>query len=132
MQKKEIISLEEVQELVDTFYERVRADESLGPIFEQVIQDRWPAHLAKMYQFWQTILLEEHTYSGRPFPPHARLPIEKAHFDRWIMLFTENIDAQFEGEKATEAKYRANIMAQLFSSKIEHIRNSSMISIQGV
>ena len=40
-----------ISRLVETFYARVRADRNLGPIFERVVDD-WPAHLAKLKDFW--------------------------------------------------------------------------------
>ncbi len=82
MQREDIKNLADIQILVDTFYETIRKDQLLGPIFDGIIQDRWPEHLEKMYRFWQTVLLEEHTYYGSPFPPHAKMPIQKKHFDR--------------------------------------------------
>ena len=122
--KNEILNLTDVKQLVDTFYEKVREDELLNPIFNNVIKEHWPEHLEKMYRFWQTILLEEHTYFGSPFVPHAKLPVEKEHFDRWLKLFFSNIDDQFEGEKAEEAKWRGQKMAEMFQMKIEMNKNS--------
>ncbi|MEA3425114.1 MAG: group III truncated hemoglobin [Bacteroidota bacterium] len=127
--KKDILSLDDVKVLVDRFYERVRNDALLGPIFEQRIQDRWPAHLAKMYAFWQTVLLEEHTYDGAPFPPHAQLPVEHRHFEQWLQLFTSTADELFEGDKNEEAKWRAARMADLFERRIEHHRSSGNKSL---
>lgn len=120
---KEIISLDEVKQLVDNFYGKVRGDEMLAPIFNGIIENRWPEHLEKMYRFWQTVLLEEHTYYGSPFRPHASMPLHANHFERWIALFNETIDESFEGERATEAKWRAGKMAQMFHHKIEHYRS---------
>ena len=74
--KNEIISLTDIKLLVDTFYGKVREDELLKDVFNNKIQDRWPEHLEKMYRFWQTVLLEEHTYYGSPFLPHAKLPVD--------------------------------------------------------
>ena len=115
--KKQIKSQEEIQLMVNTFYANVRKDELLGPIFEKQIEDRWPEHLEKMYKFWGSILLGENTYSGHPFAPHVKLPIQKEHFQHWLEIFTTTIDELFEGEVADEAKNRANIMATLFESK---------------
>jgi hemoglobin len=61
-----------------------------------------------MYRFWQTILLEEHTYSGSPL--HIQLPIAKEHFDRWMEIFTSTTDELFAGATAEEAKLRAKNM----------------------
>ena len=115
---REILTLEDIKNLVNTFYDKVRKDELIGPIFNERIQDRWPHHLEKMYTFWQTVLLGEHTYYGSPFPPHAQLPVEAHHFERWLELFYATIDDLFTGEKATEAKWRAGKMAEMFQYKV--------------
>mgnify|MGYP001030818590 FL=1 len=124
---KEIISLEEVKLLVDLFYGKVRKDPLLADIFNEVIQDNWPNHLEKMYRFWQTVLLKEHTYQGSPFAPHAKLPVDAKHFDRWKQLFFETIDENFSGDKAAEAKFRATKMAEMFQLKIEYFQNNKSI-----
>jgi hemoglobin len=77
-----------------------------------------------MYRFWQTILLEVHTYSGSPFPPHKQLPVDKTHFDRWMAIFTTTIDSLFAGPLADEAKLRAKNMAEMFNYKIEYFRQA--------
>jgi hemoglobin len=121
--KHDIETLDDIKLLVDTFYDKVRKDESLAPVFNAQIKDRWPQHLEKMYTFWQTVLLNEHTYFSSPFPPHAKLPVDHAHFEQWLKLFKATIDELFCGEKADEALWRANKMAQMFEMKIEHYRN---------
>lgn len=120
---KQILTLDDIKLLVNTFYGKVRADELLGPIFNTRIEDRWEQHLEKMYQFWQTTLLGEHTYSGRPFPPHATLPVGHAHFERWVSLFYATVDELFTGDKADEAKWRAAKIAQMFEAKVWHFQN---------
>ncbi|SFG46414.1 group III truncated hemoglobin [Pontibacter chinhatensis] len=118
--KQDILALDDIKLLVDTFYTRVRADELLGPIFDERIQDRWPQHLDIMYRFWQTVLLEELTYQGNPGSKHITLPVSNEHFDRWISIFYATIDELFKGAKAEEAKWRAQKMAEMFSSKIAY------------
>ena len=110
----EIETIEDIKLLVDTFYSAVRKDDLIGPIFNETVQNRWPVHLEKMYRFWQSILLNEPSYSGRPFPPHIKLDIEKSHFERWVNLFESVISTYFEGEKAHIAIDRANLMGKLF------------------
>ena len=87
-----------------------------------------------MVRFWQTVLLNEHTYQGSPFAPHADLPLEKEHFERWLALFYDNIDVHFTGEKVIEAKWRAAKMAEMFKNKIYKkieilTKNSSIVYI---
>ncbi len=122
---KDIKDLEDIKLLVNSFYGKVREDELLGPIFESVVQGNWEPHLNKMYSFWQTVLTEDMTYRGRPFPPHMKLPVEQKHFERWLGLFSETIDANFAGVKAEEAKWRAQRMATMFWSKISYFRSRS-------
>lgn len=127
--RREILTIEDIKLLVDTFYAKVREDEVLSDIFNNVIQDRWPEHLEKMYRFWQTVLLNEHTYHGSPFGPHAKLPVEAEHFGRWLQLFFSTIDELFTGERAKEAKWRAEKMAEMFHSKIQYYRNNNSTPI---
>ncbi|MEA9411623.1 MULTISPECIES: group III truncated hemoglobin [unclassified Flavobacterium] len=120
----DITTIEDIKLLVNTFYAKVQKDELIGSIFNEKIQGRWPEHLEKMYRFWQTILLEEHTYSGSPFPPHKHLPVDQSHFNRWMEIFTKTVDGLFIGIVAEEAKVRAANMAYMFNYKIEYFRNA--------
>lgn len=122
--KEDILNINDIKLLVDAFYAKVREDSVLAQIFNDKIQERWPMHLEKMYKFWQTVLLEEHTYNGSPFAPHAKLPVEKEHFDRWLELFYKTIDENFLGKKAEETKWRAEKMAEMFYHKIVYYRNN--------
>ncbi len=77
--------------LVDTFYDTVRGDDLLGPIFARHVAD-WSLHLPKMYAFWSTVVLHTGRYSGRPLEAHQRLPgLTQAHFDRWIALWAQTV-----------------------------------------
>ncbi|HLT43018.1 MAG TPA: group III truncated hemoglobin [Sphingobacteriaceae bacterium] len=125
----DILSLDDIKILVDTFYDKIRKNELLGPIFNNRIQDRWPQHLEKMYTFWQTVLLKEHTYFGSPFVPHAHLPVDNIHFNTWVGLFNETVDDLFEGRIAEEAKWRGAKMAEMFESKIKHYQGIDFDSL---
>ncbi len=122
--KHDIQNIEDIQLLVNSFYGKVREDDLLKDIFNERIQDRWPQHLEKMYRFWQTVLLDEHTYAGSPFVPHAKLPVELEHFENWLKLFNGTVDELFVGEKAERAKWQGQRMAEMFHSKIEFYRDN--------
>lgn len=124
MELQDISNIEDIKLLVNTFYEKVQNDDLIGPIFNEKMSGRWPEHLEKMYRFWQTLLLEEHTYSGSPFPPHKHLPVDETHFDRWMEIFTKTVNSLFVGKLAEEAKVRAANMAYMFNYKIEYFRNA--------
>ena len=127
--KQDIFNIEDIILLVNRFYENIKSDDLLGPIFNERIKDRWPEHLEKMYRFWQTVLLSEHTYYGSPFPPHAQLPVGHEHFLKWMTLFTRTVDELFNGAKATEAKWRAAKMAELFEIKIGYFKKTGIKSL---
>lgn len=75
-----------IARLVDGFYDRVRADPLLGPVFEDRIAD-WGPHLEQMKLFWSSVALMSGAYHGRPMPKHLPLPVDARHFDRWLELF---------------------------------------------
>lgn len=119
MIKRDIESRDDIKQMVNTFYDQIKTDNLLGPIFNSVIKDNWSKHLEKMYGFWQSILFNTQTYNGSAFEPHGKLPISKEHFQAWLKLFEDNMDKQFEGPKAEEAKLRARKIGEIFYYKIE-------------
>jgi hemoglobin len=125
---KDITGLEDIQLFVDEFYGRVRKDNLIGPVFDNVITD-WQPHLDKMYAFWNAALFGVAGFKGNPFAKHAPLPIAQEHFGRWLELFSETIDAHFAGPMAVETKQRAGLMATMFMSKLDRMRSGSGYTI---
>ncbi len=77
-----------IETLVDAFYDKVRADLLLGPVFAAKISD-WGPHLEQMRLFWSSVALMSGAYHGRPMPKHLPLLIDASHFDRWLALFEQ-------------------------------------------
>lgn len=119
--KHDIAFPEDVKLLVDTFYTKVRADEVIGYIFNDVARVDWAHHLPRMYAFWEFLLLGMDTYRGNPIEPHHRLAektsLTAAHFDRWVALFHASVDELFEGPKADDAKFRGYAIAETWKPK---------------
>ncbi|HET6632877.1 MAG TPA: group III truncated hemoglobin [Rhodanobacteraceae bacterium] len=88
-----------VAALVDRFYEKVRADPLLGPVFDAVIED-WDEHKRLLTSFWCTIVLRKGEYRGNPMGKHKPLPIRSAHFDRWLALWRETAPQVLDAEGA--------------------------------
>ena len=124
--KHDIENLDDIKLLVNNFYDKVRHNDMLAPVFNERIKDGWPQHLKKMYAFWQTVLLEEHTYFGSSFPPHANLAVQHTHFQKWHELFHATIEESFSGPKAKEAQWRADKMAEMFEAKIDYYKNQNI------
>ena len=77
-----------IERLVHGFYAKVRQDALLGPVFDARVE-HWDTHLVRMCRFWSSVALMSGAYSGNPMAKHVRLPVDAAHFDRWLALFEE-------------------------------------------
>ncbi len=103
--------------MVDAFYDSVRADDILGPIFDGVAHTDWDAHLPKMYDFWSAVLFGEGGFKGNPLAVHLELAqrttLGPREFDRWLALFQANVDRLFHGAGAREVKLRASRIADV-------------------
>jgi hemoglobin len=115
-QLTDIQTEEDVTRLVYTFYDKVRADALLGPVFEKAIDGKWEPHLQIMCNFWSTMLLYTGAYRGDPMSKHMPLTIDPSHFGQWLTLFTDTVDSLFQGEVAGNAKARANNIARIMQS----------------
>jgi len=77
-----------IEVLVRRFYDRIRADALLGPVFKTRIRD-WEPHLQRMCAFWSSVALMTGRYHGTPMAKHLPLPVDAERFDRWLALFEE-------------------------------------------
>jgi hemoglobin len=84
------IDEEALGRLVPLFYARVREDAALGPVFDHAVAD-WPEHLAKLVDFWSSVMLTSGRYKGNPVAAHAKHAdrIVPELFDRWLALWAE-------------------------------------------
>jgi hemoglobin len=123
--KKDLESREDIEVLVNNFYDKIRQNEILGHIFNDVAQVDWEKHLPKMYSFWEMILFDKAGYEGQPLRPHLAInqlhPLTPEHFSLWFQLFESTVDDYFEGEKAIEIKQRAKGIALTWASKINYL-----------
>ena len=107
-----------IHELVHGFYGKIRRDPALGPIFNRVVGD-WDEHLAKMCDFWSSVLLMTGRFKGTPMAAHARIPdIRPTHFARWLHVFQQ-----------TAAEVCPPEAAALFVAKSEMIAQSLQLGI---
>ncbi|WP_430390155.1 group III truncated hemoglobin [Dyella sp. 20L07] len=98
--------------LVDRFYDKVRADGELGPVFNRVVED-WPAHKLILCHFWSSLVLRTGRYQGNPMGIHRALPpFPKALFHRWLALWRETAGQVFEEAAAATFIGAAERVAQ--------------------
>ena len=107
--------------LVHRFYDRVRADPMLGPVFAERIAD-WGPHLDRMVEFWSSVALMTGRYHGSPMPKHLPLPVDAAHFDRWLSLFRETAAEVCPPEGAAWVIERAERIAASIHANIMDAR----------
>ena len=117
----DIETSEDVKLLIDTFYTKVREDDVIGYIFNDIAKVDWVKHLPRMYAFWEFLLIGGENYQGNPLEPHrkinAMVPLTEAHFERWLSLFHQAVDELFRGLNAEEAKNRSRLIALTWQPK---------------
>lgn len=121
--KHDIRNREDVSRLVNTFYAKIRVDETLGPIFNAIVTD-WDVHLSRLTDFWESQLFLKRTYLGNPLAVHQHVDsvteggINPLHFGLWLNLWFETLDELYEGEVVAIAKNRARKMSTMLTLKI--------------
>lgn len=118
-----------IASVVHAFYDRIRRDEMLGPVFARAIPGDWGPHLAKMVDFWSSVLLATGRYDGRPMPAHIKVDmaerearhaaLDDAHFQHWLLLF-----------EATVTELCTPPVAALFMDRAQRIANSFLMGIR--
>lgn len=114
MATKQIENRKDVSKLVNSFYDKIRTDEMLGPIFDMHLQgDDWPPHLEKLTDFWETNLFGIPKFRGHPGRAHVIVDrsldfgVTEEHFSHWVELWHETLDELFHGPLAERAKEAA-------------------------
>ena len=124
----DISSREDIDLLVRSFYTKVRKNETLGYIFDDVIKINWDHHIPILVDFWETILLDSNSYQRNAMAEHfkinQKIKLEPLHFNTWLDLFDATVDEHFKGEKASLAMKRAHSIAQIMQLKMQQINKS--------
>lgn len=123
---KNLETREDIEFLVNAFYDKIGKDKVIGFFFNDIAKVDWNAHLPKMYRFWETLLFGQVSYKGNPmaahFPINEMEAMEKHHFEHWLKVWTETVQEHFVGEKADLAIYKATNISQLMAYKMEMAR----------
>jgi hemoglobin len=120
----DIENRDSIESLINAFYQKVRQDSLLSPIFEEKVKVDWEKHLPVMYDFWENIVFYSGSYTGNPMNVHKKLherfPLDRSEFARWLKLFTQTVDDMFSGDRAELIKQRAISIATVMQIKILH------------
>ena len=122
MGKRDIQDRSDIEKMVILFYEKVKQDDLIGYIFNELVKVDWDKHLPVMYDFWEGVIFFTGGYTGNPMITHRKLNhvvnLTPEHFKRWLKLFLATVDENFEGDKAELAKQRAQSIATVMQLKI--------------
>jgi len=109
------LTREHIKKLVIHFYQKVRNDEMLGPIFNDVAKVDWDHHIPLICQFWNSIMLKTNEYHSNAYRKHVILGektnLTEAHFTRWLMLFQEEAFKHLPPEEAQLIIDKATMIA---------------------
>ena len=89
-----------ITRLVDHFYDKVRVDPLIGPVFNAAVHD-WPEHKRLLTTFWCSVALGAASYRGNPMAMHRRLPIRAENFDQWLTLWRATCAKELDEAGAT-------------------------------
>ena len=130
-EKRDIQNRQDLELLLYKFYEKVFRDDLISHFFTEVKQLDLDKHVPRITDFWETILLNGHSYRANAIAPHIEInrlsAIEERHFKRWLQLFGETIDSLFAGEVAETAKQRALSIATVMRIKLS---NESQVKLK--
>lgn len=126
MFQKEITTRFEVEELVRTFYQEIRKDGLLGPVFDHMIRsdEIWEHHFGKLTDFWEVNLLKQGKYEGAMIELHIWVDMQigykmkEDHFTRWLSIWHENLNKRFKGPAAELAHRRADAMGERILARV--------------
>ena len=122
MKREDITQRKDIERLVNEFYEKVKLDQTIGPIFSDVAHVNWDKHLPVMYDFWENIIFQTGNYTGNPMSAHFKIhekhPFTKAHFTRWLAIFQETLNDCFQGPNTELARQRALSIATVIEIKL--------------
>jgi hemoglobin len=123
----------DIERLIVDFYTAAFADPLIGPIFTDVAHLDLDRHLPIMADFWETVLFRAGKYRRNAlqlhFLLHARHPLEKKHFDRWLTIWTRTMDGLFAGPVAAHGKVQAERIAGSMQRRLSGESGSEFVTI---
>jgi hemoglobin len=109
----------ELSKLLRYFYADVRQHQLIGPVFNEHIKD-WPAHLAKIGEFWARVTGGPSNYSGQMPAKHLTLGLDPHHFAAWLQLWDSNCRCYLQPREAQEMSALAHEIGLRLKSIIDH------------
>lgn len=94
------ITRDDITRVVTRFYALVREHPGLAPVFAQHVDD-WPAHEARVADFWSNAILNDRRYDGNVMATHTGAGnVRPGMFDPWLGLFDKVLTMELRPEQA--------------------------------
>nr|WP_294903176.1 group III truncated hemoglobin [uncultured Lacibacter sp.] len=126
--KTDIRNREDIRLLMEKFYDKLLADESISYLFTDVAKIDLEHHFPVLVDFWDSILFQSDTYQKNAMKPHIDLhqqsTLEPHHFKTWLGYFIATVNELFEGDKAELARQRATSIATVMQIKMLEMPNN--------
>ena len=123
-QMRELENRDDLLQLVQLFYTRLLADDTINYLFTEVAKIHLETHLPVLVDFWEMVLFQKDTYRKNALQIHVNLhklsPLSPHHFSTWLQHFNTSVDELFTGEKAFIIKQRALSIATVMQLKTVH------------
>lgn len=123
--KKDIENRNDLLLLMQEFYKKLLADDSINYLFTAVAKINLDHHFPVLVDFWDSLLFQSGTYQKNAMQPHLALhqksPLEKHHFNTWLGYFKTTVDELFDGQNAFVIKERATSIATVMQIKIKQL-----------
>ncbi|ADY54170.1 hypothetical protein Pedsa_3641 [Pseudopedobacter saltans DSM 12145] len=119
----DIRSRQDIENVINLFYDKIKTDKTLSFFFTEVIQVDWPKHLIAMADFWENVLFFTGDYEGNPLETHKGIyqkqKTELVHFERWLKIFYQTIDKHYKGANAEKMKTHAKGIASVMQEQLK-------------
>ncbi len=125
LDKKDIENRDDLLLLMQQFYKKLLADDSINYLFTDIAKVNLDHHFPVLVDFWDSMLFQTGAYQKNAMQPHLALhqksPLDKQHFETWLRYFKETVDEQFDGNNAFIIKERATSIATVMQIKIKQL-----------
>lgn len=113
---RDIRDRQDVEDLVEAFYDEVLHDPLIGRLFTEVAQVDLGSHLPVMADFWESVLLTPGVYRRNALRAHrdlhAESPLRAEYFERWLELWTATVRRRYAGPVSDRAVIKAHAVAR--------------------
>jgi len=120
---------ENLRIFLSAFYDRVKTDDLIGPIFLDRLgteEDDWAPHMDRVVAFWSSVLLKTGEYHGKLVMVHNAMPnLSMDHFRRWMQIFMATAPEYYAVSPTCDLMIKAQTMMRTLHTSYEASKQRS-------